>query len=200
MSIEHLMYMLASSNSSTACPVCLTERSDENTHLIRSKIAELAKTSWFDNLYEGNQELAFKHLASGEYGWACDSCLKSGRALNADFNKQTFTHSPPYFSYADVIINCKTCSNDFIFTKEEQLYWYETLNFGVQSRAVNCISCRELKRERKERHDKAEAEINELKSSLNLQNAEQLEKLISLYQQIESYKKAEFYSNILKKL
>lgn len=188
--------------SVTACPVCSVERSLENCSAIRESIANMAldESRWFEFFYKGDQGKAFKSLASGDYGWACDSCLDSGLALKADCKKQQYLDWPPYLAYVDETKICKGCSSEFTFTKEEQLYWYEELEFWVQSRAVKCKECRASDRESKAEYVKAQSESKHLEGNLDRTSREQIEKLIACYEKTNSHKKVAYYKEILTKL
>ena len=199
----HLKKILSSKKrSKTTCPVCSTERNEDNCKIIREIIADLAANEprWFEWFYGGDQEKAFNRLAQGSYGWACDSCLSSGAAITADYKHQDFCDWPPYLAYVDESLICRTCGSEFTFSKEEQLYWYETLVFLVQSRAVNCKGCRKSLRESKTAYAKAQKEADSLKETIDLKNTDQVSKLISLYERTGSHKKVAFYAAALKNL
>ena len=84
-----------------------------------------------------------------EFQWACDGCLRSGKAIIAHPEKQTFCSRPPFLAYFDSEKICNTCKQVFLFWAKEQVFWYETLKFWVQSKAKNCPTCRKKARERK---------------------------------------------------
>jgi len=69
------------------------------------------------------------------------SCRIPETAIAADLERQTpatvaVTH------YFDVERTCRDCDRSFIFFAREQQYWYETLNFGLDSDCVRCPECR----------------------------------------------------------
>lgn len=82
-----------------------------------------------------------------EFRWACDGCLRSGKATIAHPEKQTFCDHPPFLAYFDREKICSTCKQVFLFKAKEQEFWYETLKFWVQSEAKNCPACRKKARE-----------------------------------------------------
>jgi hypothetical protein len=41
------------------------------------------------------------------------------------------------------------CGQRFVFAAAEQRFWYETLQFWVQSRPKRCIPCRRARRARR---------------------------------------------------
>ncbi len=69
------------------------------------------------------------------------SCRIPNTAIAADLNKQVpatvaVTH------YYDVERKCRDCQSMFIFFAAEQKYWYEDLQFGLDSDCVRCCTCR----------------------------------------------------------
>lgn len=73
-------------------------------------------------------------------GWHAEGLIPN-TAIKADTSKQcpaTFhvTH------YYDLERRCRDCSKEFIFFAAEQKYWYEELQFGLDSDCVRCASCR----------------------------------------------------------
>jgi hypothetical protein len=81
-------------------------------------------------------------LTRNYFQWACDECLDSGKALPGDWKIQKWADHNPFLVYYDIHKKCKTCGKDFVFSKNEQRYWYEELKFRVQSECVNCLDCR----------------------------------------------------------
>ncbi len=110
-----------------------------------------------------NQELALQRAGLGPWWgkpgwsisekisvqWACNSCLQGGRAIPANPSKQLYCDFPPYFAYFDTTHRCESCGSSFVFSKEEQSFWYETRGFWVQSRPKQCAKCRAARRRRR---------------------------------------------------
>lgn len=188
--------------SERACPVCADEISEQNSKVVRATISNLAEDNprWFDFFYGGSEERALEALTQASCRWACDSCLSSGAAIVGDYKKQEFLDWPPYLAYVDRSLTCRSCGCKFTFGKEEQVYWYETLGFWVQSSAVNCKSCRKSLREARDAYAGAQREIEKLKSSADLTDVDQLLRLIALYEQTDSHKKVGFYTSALRRL
>ncbi|WP_299611175.1 zinc-ribbon domain containing protein [uncultured Aquimarina sp.] len=157
----------------------------------------------FEQLEKLNKQYVFDYLISvfesAKYGylqWACDDCLKRGIAINGKPEKQNwggFTY--PYFAFYDQEKKCSTCEQDFIFTKQEQIYWYEQLKFIVWSKPKDCASCRKEKREPKSRNTK----ISNLVKNLEKDNIDQVEELIDLYLDINKVEKAKYYLALIRK-
>lgn len=77
---------------------------------------------------------------------------------------------PPCLAYFDTTRNCVECGCSFVFSKDEQQFWYEELGFRVQSRAIRCLECRARKR----RKIRAERELDDALSALDPNDALQL--------------------------
>ena len=67
-------------------------------------------------------------------------------AAKADTSKQDFTVCPRYW-YVEVTFHCARCGEAFVFSAEEQRFWYEDLGFYVDSCAKHCPTCRRQIRE-----------------------------------------------------
>ena len=68
-------------------------------------------------------------LRDGTFQWACDDCIHSGIAINGDPGAQLYCDFDPYLAYFDILKGCEKCHEDYVFRKEEQKFWYETLKF-----------------------------------------------------------------------
>ena len=62
-------------------------------------------------------------------------------AIMANTDKQVDS-TIPVTHYFDVQRKCKDCNKNFIFFAEEQKYWYEELQFPLESDCIRCINCR----------------------------------------------------------
>src|ERR1043166_2407644 len=68
-------------------------------------------------------------------------------AQRADFEKQNYTVCPRFW-YIDAAFLCEDCGQQFVFTAEEQRFWYEERGFYVDSTPNRCVSCRKANRTR----------------------------------------------------
>jgi len=73
-------------------------------------------------------------------GWHIEGLIPN-TAIRADVRKQIpatmhITH------YYDLERQCCDCRRMFIFFAAEQKYWYEELQFGLDSDCVRCVPCR----------------------------------------------------------
>lgn len=183
------------------CPSCGIRRTQDETKELHKFIENLFEQQprWAYVFYGGERELAYDKYTHGT-GWACDKCISKGFALLADLEKQAYCDWPPYFVYQDEEHDCRTCGCKFIFSKEEQQFWYEGLGFLVQSEAVNCRKCRAEIRNRKDRIRKAQKELQEIKPNLNIDSVIQLKKIVDLYSMTESHNKVRQYTERLNRL
>lgn len=77
------------------------------------------------------------------YQWACDKCFKSEKAILANPQKQNYSAwGYPNLAYFDKNRTCRSCQSKFTFSKKEQQYWYEELQFFIEAKAVHCLPCR----------------------------------------------------------
>ncbi|WP_442485696.1 zinc-ribbon domain containing protein [Aeoliella sp. SH292] len=74
--------------------------------------------------------------------------LDYSTAVRAATSKQNFTVCPRHW-YIDAAFHCSRCGESFVFTAEEQKFWYEELRFWVDSLPKECINCRRELRELK---------------------------------------------------
>lgn len=80
----------------------------------------------------------------------CPDCIRKGRALRADPKKQNFDGlGGPIDAFWDQTRHCEMCAKDYLFSAEEQRFWYETLGFFVESAPLQCQDCRRAIRAQK---------------------------------------------------
>jgi hypothetical protein len=128
------------------CPCCGKSRSVADTTLLRAE-AEWLATGAFDVRRQPGWSV--EAARDGELQWACSHCLRAGRALEGHPALQTWCDYNPYFAFMDAELRCEDCGRSFVFAATEQRYWYETLEFWVQSRPKQCIECRRARRARR---------------------------------------------------
>ncbi len=124
--------------------------------------------------------------------WACEACIKAGRALEAKPWLQSYGYNSPQFAYLDEVKTCSDCGNEFVFAATEQAFWYETLEFLIYSKPKQCVSCRHKRRIIKQ----ANLEIGEMLGSFEgsipelLQLADLYEKMGNLAKSLEFLRRA----------
>ncbi len=74
--------------------------------------------------------------------------LNYDSAQRADTSKQAFTVCPRHW-YIDATFRCVDCGCEFVFSREEQKFWYEERKFYVDSQPNRCAACRKKGRVRK---------------------------------------------------
>lgn len=69
-------------------------------------------------------------------------------AIRGNPRKQYFCayHAIPCYFYVDREFNCRDCGAAFGFSAEEQRFWYEELQFHLNSVPVCCLPCRRTRR------------------------------------------------------
>jgi hypothetical protein len=74
--------------------------------------------------------------------------LDYSTAVRADTPRQDYSVCPRHW-YLDAEFRCGGCGEAFVFTVEEQRFWYEQLRFYVDSIPKLCRECRRELRELK---------------------------------------------------
>ncbi len=69
-------------------------------------------------------------------------------AMKADISKQDYSICPRFW-YIDASFACDRCGENFIFSADEQRFWYEEAGFYVDSFPRQCRECRRELRELK---------------------------------------------------
>ena len=131
--------------------------------------------------------------------WACDDCLIKGKAIKSN-NPQNFGYSKPYFAYYDKTIVCESCKDEFIFSKEEQQYWFETLQFRVDAKCLNCKSCRKTIRKAR----KLNTELSNILKDKSKMSETDFDRVIEIYNLMDKAEKVSewktYRTRFLKKL
>jgi Probable zinc-ribbon domain len=70
-----------------------------------------------------------------------------GTAVRADVTKQDYSVCPRHW-YIDATFKCIDCGLDFLFSADEQRFWYEQRRFYVDSQPTRCPACRKKERAR----------------------------------------------------
>lgn len=129
---------------------------------------------------------------NGFKNWVCDDCIIKGKAIKSDISKQLFVDYLPHFAYYDKTKNCETCGDEFIFTKTEQQYWYETLQFWVQAKCVNCKKCYQLR--------KLKTELSKLLEDKSKMSLADFDRVIEIYHLLGKVEKSKEYLALKSKL
>ena len=181
--------MLPSKRKKTelVCPCCRVTRGDRAKQYllnIEEKCnRDRVKVWWL------NEGWSIQAAIARSLKWACPICLKRSIAIEGKPWLQTWCTYTPYFAFFDVELNCEDCQNKFIFSASEQQFWYEKLQFWVQSRPKQCQRCRKVRRQIKQ----ANTELQELLKNYNRDNSIHLAKLAKLYFDINSHQKGAIF-------
>jgi hypothetical protein len=89
----------------------------------------------FDDFGKNDPRKMPSHLFSGALN------LDYTTATSANVSKQNRSICPRHW-YVDAAFHCGQCGDAFVFTANEQQYWYEELGFWIESIARNCAKCR----------------------------------------------------------
>lgn len=128
--------------------------------------------------------------------WACDVCLRAGKADIATITKQNYCWHPRY-AYFDSHFQCTSCGIAFVFDRSEKRFWYETLGFWIESEPRHCPACRKEVRQWKSENTK----LSELlrKGETALKSAD-VEEIIRIYEGWHLSDKVKYYKSLLSKL
>ncbi|HZZ81748.1 MAG TPA: zinc-ribbon domain containing protein [Gemmataceae bacterium] len=126
------------------CPCCKKPRNIDTTPLLEQE-AELRRQN--ADPWRRAEGWAIEAAGAGRLQWACNQCIKKGLAIMGAPALQTFCDHGPYFAYFDVELHCEDCGKQFVFSAQEQMFWYEQLKFWVQSRPKQCAACRRARRQ-----------------------------------------------------
>ncbi len=133
------------------CPCCGQEKGERNLSRARKGLPEINGLLVCAGQHQEAADPALVLLA-GFDRWACDDCLNSGRAIAGEPRRQRqeniMAHEPEYLAFWDKSYrSCLDCGSAFVFSKEEQLFYYQQLGKSRLARAVRCLDCRRARRE-----------------------------------------------------
>jgi phage terminase large subunit GpA-like protein len=169
------------------CPSCKGDVYDSNLrHTLGRRIC----------LWGTIRGLEREDLIHGSFQWACDDCLNSGRALIGNPAAPLYCDFDPYLAYVDVNKICEKCGEEYVFQKEEQKYWYETLRFWIQSKPKHCHKCRQEIREER----KLNNELSELLKEKERLTIQDMERLAEIYEEINKPHKSRYYNKLVERL
>lgn len=109
--------------------------------------------------------------------------LDYSTAVRADISKQNFSVCPRHW-YIDAAFNCSRCGESFVFTADEQKFWYEELKFWIDSIPRECAKCRKELRELKSLQQKYDRDIASTMGKSA--NVDKKERLVAVIEAIEA--------------
>lgn len=173
------------------CPSCLQNKKEHEiskTVKIITELREKKALTYYANVGDN----IFDKIPLEEFEWACNECLGRGKAVLTNPLKQKYVDYRPYLAYYDSIRECENCTDSFTFKKEEKRFWYEELNFWVQSKPRNCISCRkDVRKNNKLSNLLSNGEKNLTKNELN--------QIITIYHELGKTERMKYFQSILSK-
>ncbi|BDD05283.1 zinc-ribbon domain containing protein [Aureibacter tunicatorum] len=121
--------------------------------------------------------------------WTCDKCLNEKKAIQAIFDNQKYIDKLPRLAYFDKEIVCRSCGVEYNFSKEEQKFWYEDLQFWTQSDCTNCKKCRMKIREERNLN----TELSELLKNKTDLDKQKLVRISDIYKLMGKDEKSKEY-------
>ncbi len=180
------------------CPSCHQTKDLDNQKGLRR-----VEKMWVDSqrMRHPNPNSSFHPLEDGmrllaarghnHWFWACDSCLASGKAIEADIRKHNIGLGTSFAAYVERPFICEDCQKPSMFSPSEQQYWFETLQFLIWVYPKQCAACR-----KKRRHQKAlQKQLQQELATLDPNDANQLFKISELYEQMGIESKATIFHN-----
>jgi hypothetical protein len=174
------------------CPCCSKERTASQARTLLS--LEKKYNENYQDPYSGPPPEGWILKVAGnkdrKLAWACDVCLSEGRAIRAEPWRQLTGLMYPFFAYIDQSLPCEDCGKDFKFSAQEQRYWYDVLQFQIDSYPKQCAPCRRKRRIYKRHFHDLQRAIEALDSN----SSEQLAHVAEGFLKIGSPQKAlEFF-------
>lgn len=173
------------------CPCC---RSTVRERDISRALESVRKASGIIIRYDPNEKNLGLVMLRGYQRWACDACLSSGKAIAGDPDQQPtgslMSHDTEYLAFWDSDwIDCRDCGEPFVFSKEEQLFYYQTLGKSREARAVRCQACREAL---KEKHRPA-LELGKMLEDGELKDEADRDRVIANYRTLGKEDRARYF-------
>lgn len=178
------------------CPCCQKDRNLVSATPILKVAQEIVEQGCAPWHWKGETQVVVDLVKRKVLQWVCNACLKQKYAIPANPSKQNFANSNPFFAYIDQKKTCQTCGNTFIFSAQEQCFWYEELKFLVVSHPTTCPACRRENREKK----KSMLALQEALENLDSQDPEGLLAVADSFQRIGNNEKALLYLRRAKNL
>ena len=104
-------------------------------------------------------------------------------AVRADVTQQSFCVCPRHW-YIDAAFECSRCGESFVFTADEQKFWYEELKFWIDSLPRECAKCRKELRALKALQQEYDRDIASALSKRT--SVDQKQRLVAVIEAIEA--------------
>ena len=109
--------------------------------------------------------------------------LEYSTAVRANVSQQNCSICPRHW-YVDAAFHCSRCGQSFVFTADEQKYWYEQLKFWIDSIPMECGKCRKELRELRALQQEYDRDIASAMSKST--SVDQKERLAAVIEAIET--------------
>lgn len=109
--------------------------------------------------------------------------LDYATAVRADIKQQNFSMCPRHW-YIDAAFKCSRCGESFVFTADEQKFWYEELKFWIDSLPRECAQCRKELRALKALQQEYDRDIASAMSKST--SVDQKQRLVAVIEAIEA--------------
>ncbi len=168
------------------CPCCKEDRNESQVSMTVGRIYDHWGTK---------HSYSFQNLITTRNQWACNQCLLSKKATRANPDKQVFCDQAPYLAYYDISKTCETCKEEYLFRQGEQQYWYEELQFWVQSIPINCPNCRKSKRDANSLNN----ELSNILADKDNLSIKDMERLAEIYTEINKPDRVKYFQRQIEK-
>lgn len=177
------------------CPCCLIEKDQTEMKTCVSILEKLERKEFKHYIELKLDRYTYSSFIEPNFGWACDNCLETKKAVLASPRLQETTWTP-HLAYSDTKLFCFSCKKDFLFKKEEKKVWYESYKLPTNAAPNNCLDCRR-KISNQNLENKTLSEILK-KEEFNISDKE-LEKVVELYSLRDKMDRAKYFQSILNK-
>ncbi len=175
---------MKSRNQKLKCPCCGKDRPLSPT-LAPMRFEAVLKERRPNSIWD-EPEWTVRAARQGWLKWACEDCVRNGRALEARPWLQLFHTFPPRLAYYDQELVCRKCDQHFVFTRKEQKRWFEELKIWAQAEPARCPRCRRAGRAEAQNQKELVQALKDLDSA----SAASLARVADLYLRIGSRGKA----------
>jgi Probable zinc-ribbon domain len=187
-----------SAKMEVVCPVCEKKRNAKNTVLwdyFFFASGYTVKPDTPKDLKDFGQFVAqYVRFKMHRFQWACNHCIAEGMAIKGDYLKQYHGLGSPILAYTNLKRICVDCSAEFVFSAQEQQYWYEVLGFYLDSIPKKCPNCRKFVRVSKNMQKRVQALLQQ-----DAHTVGELKELHEFYKLKGNIQKANYYQNQIKK-
>jgi hypothetical protein len=94
-------------------------------------------------------------------------CIDYDSAVRANIDQQHFSVCPRHW-YIDAKFQCEECRREFVFSVQEQRFWYEERRFWIDSQPRKCAPCRKQDRRTKNLKKQYDSDVAAALSSRDL--------------------------------